>query len=73
MPITVADLIADPGLFAQLSLPAESCASCGITIQETITGRHKTSSGVLCSDDFFSTLGEELEKHPIASGAVRRG
>lgn len=75
MLLTIQDLIAAPQRIAELRPPVETCAyaGCGTTLQETITGRHKTEAGVFCSDHYYEILGDAIEAHPIVSGGSRRG
>jgi hypothetical protein len=73
MLLTIQDLIADPKRISELRPHIEECQVCGKTLQETITGKHETAKGVLCSDHYYEMLGEGIEAHPIVSGGARRG
>lgn len=73
MPLTIQDLINNPRRISELRPPVEICVSCGVKLQETITGRHQTDDGVYCSDHYYQKLGEAIEAHPIAAGGARRG
>lgn len=73
MPLTLRDLIADPSKIEALRPPVEKCSVCGKKLQETITGKHYTRDGVMCSDHYYQKLGEGVEGYPIAAGGARRG
>lgn len=47
-----------------------TCNSCGVPLQESVTGNRP---GELCSDCYFDKFGEELDAHPIGSLRVSRG
>ncbi|WP_166145859.1 hypothetical protein [Methylosinus sp. RM1] len=51
----------------------ETCVSCGIPLQESITGNRHCAEGFVCSDCYFDDFGEELDRHPIATLRVVRG
>lgn len=63
----------NPGLLDDLWTQAEKCCKCGITLQETVTGKRQLGSGNACSDCFYGDLGDVVEDHPIASAGARRG
>ena len=48
---------------AQLS-PAQKCG-CGAVIEEHPDEQYAISKKTVCSDCYFSALGEEIERHPI--------
>lgn len=73
MPLTLQELIANPKRISELRPPVETCAVCGKKLQETITGKHSTRDGVMCSDHYYEKLGQGIEDHPIAAGGARRG
>ncbi len=72
MPIYLADVLKNPDV---LRHPAteHKCCTCGVPLQETITGKRKTSGGFACSDCYYELLGREVEERPLSSGGVRRG
>jgi hypothetical protein len=72
MPIYLKDVVADPSLIER-SLKCERCCTCGLELQETITGKRKMPNGYACSDCYYAELGEEIERHPLASAGIRRG
>lgn len=49
------------------------CASCGVELQESITGCRKTDKGHVCSDCYYDMFGDLLEKHPIGVPRMHRG
>lgn len=51
----------------------KTCYSCGITLQESRTGNRPTDFGASCSDCYYETLGQLIEKHPITSAHAPRG
>lgn len=71
MPIYLKDVVA--GLQKLPEVRQELCVECSVPLQETITGKRKTPRGDACSDCYYAELGAEIERHPIASGGVRRG
>ncbi|MGI8605368.1 MAG: hypothetical protein ACR2OZ_20535 [Verrucomicrobiales bacterium] len=71
MPLTIADLIANPQRIQELQPVGDKCEQCGRTLEETVTGRHETQAGVFCSDHYYDQLGEIVEAHPITSGRTR--
>jgi hypothetical protein len=71
MRITVDDFLRDESVIEYLASPMETCHCCGVSIQETITGRYKIGDEVFCAEDYFGKLGEELEAHPVHSAGVR--
>jgi len=73
MPIYLKDLVKNPDLLKQLRQKQPTCCRCGVMLQETVTGKRDTPDGEACSDCYYGMLGEEIEKHPIASGGIRRG
>lgn len=73
MPLTIGDIIANPARLEELRPPIETCSVCAKRLQETVTGRHETDAGVVCSDHYYERLGDIIELHPIVSGGVRRG
>jgi hypothetical protein len=72
MPIYLKDVVKDPAILMQ-SVREQRCCSCQVPLQETITGKRKTSEGFACSDCYYEELGEELEQRPLGSAGVRRG
>lgn len=72
MPIYLKDVLKNPELLTSPS-HEQKCCSCGVVLQETITGKRQTSEGFACSDCYYEEMGNEIERHPIASGGVRRG
>jgi len=51
----------------------QKCKSCGVPLQETITGARKTAKGYVCSDCYFKEFSEEVERHPICVPRMHRG
>lgn len=51
----------------------QRCADCEEPLQETITGKHSTRRGQVCSDCYYEELGKSIERSPIVSMRVRRG
>lgn len=49
------------------------CASCGVPLQESLTGCRKCGDEYVCSDCYFEQIGKELEEFPISSLRVSRG
>ena len=48
-----------------------TCATCGIPLQESVTGMRQRRDGTCdCSDCYFEAVSMELDKRPI--GAARR-
>lgn len=43
----------------------EKCESCGVSLQEAITGYRRVSGRPHCSDCYFCKLSDEIDKHPI--------
>ena len=73
MGISLMDLIQDPKRLDLLRLSTRTCPYCGVTLQETITGKRPTPEGFACSDCYYEQLGEGVEQHPIVTARVRRG
>jgi hypothetical protein len=71
MAIKLKQLIENPALLQKKT--GQQCVSCGILLQESITGRRKTCDGDVCSDCYYEKVGEVIDQHPITSGRVRRG
>ena len=72
MPIYLKDVLANPDVL-MVSAREQKCCSCQVVLQETITGKRKTSGGFACSDCYYEQLGNEIEQYPIGAGGVRRG
>jgi hypothetical protein len=72
MTVYLKDLLQRPGLLRELREQQPRCGGCGAVLQETITGKRKAPVGDVCSDCYYGMLGDEIEKHPIASGGIRR-
>ena len=51
---------------------SSKCSACGIALQETRTGCRHTDDGTLCSDCYFSQLGQIVEEFPITTPSIRR-
>ena len=49
------------------------CASCGIALQESITGCRGTYKGYVCSDCYYDMMGEAVEAQPIGVPRMHRG
>lgn len=46
--------------------PTTICVGkCGQPLSTTTTGRHQTTFGEMCDDDYYRELGELIEAHPI--------
>jgi hypothetical protein len=73
MAIYLKDLVENPGRLRELRAQQPRCAGCEVVLQETITGRRQSPKGEVCSDCYYGLLGDEIEKHPIASAGIRRG
>ncbi len=73
MNISLSDLVAAPEKLSDLKLSIQKCPSCGVVLQETITGKRPTPKGPSCSDCYYEQLGESVEEHPITTARVRRG
>lgn len=43
----------------------EKCAACGVLLQEALTGYRRFGEEVQCSDDYFETLGQIVERAPL--------
>jgi len=71
MAIKLKELIENPALLQEKI--GQGCASCGVLLQESITGKRKTSAGDVCSDCYYEKMGELIDQHPIVCGRVRRG
>ena len=72
MAIFLKDLIDNPKLLTN-EPSSQGCSVCHVPLQETITGKRRIDQGYACSDCYYAELGEELAKHPIVSGGIRRG
>ena len=51
----------------------EKCATCGVLLQEALTGYRRFGDEVKCSDDNFETLGEIVERAPLGIPRVYSG
>ncbi|MCW2244920.1 hypothetical protein M2352_000511 [Azospirillum fermentarium] len=51
----------------------KGCGTCGVPLQESITGCRKCGDKYVCSDCYFEAFGEVLEAHPIGAFRVLRG
>ena len=49
------------------------CVVCGCVLHETSTGNRWTEKGCTCSDCYFDTLSEVVERNPIRTARIRRG
>ena len=49
------------------------CVTCNIDLHESTTGIRKTADGCMCSDCYFASFGEEIDKHPIGVPRMHRG
>ena len=59
----LSEKVAPPGV--------DSCSSCGIPLQETVTGNRPYGPDQhVCSDCYFDELGREIEQHPISSRGI---
>lgn len=73
MPMTLDDLCERiEGRRSELA-GIQRCASCGVPLQETITGNRPTDDGHVCSDCYFKMLSEEVDRHPILMPGIVRG
>jgi hypothetical protein len=72
MAIYLKDIIRDRSVLTQVITEQADCCNCGVKLQETITGKRHTPKGDTCSDCYYEMLGDMIEKHPIASGGIRR-
>jgi hypothetical protein len=72
MPIYLKDVVKDPGILMR-SVREQKCFHCQVPLQETLTGKRKTSDGFVCSDCYYDELGAEIERRPLGSAGVRRG
>lgn len=63
-------------VFARRMLLGWRCSKCkrqfteGQRLAEEI---HRTKAGLVCSDCYYGSIGESIEKHPISNPRVRRG
>lgn len=51
----------------------EKCATCGVLLQEALTGYRRVGDEVQCSDDYFETLGKIVEEAPLGIPRVYSG
>jgi hypothetical protein len=53
-------------------MPLDTCANCGVPIQEFLTGRKSVHAGTYCNNCFYDAMGALIEAAPVgASGASR--
>ena len=71
MAITLRNLLKDRSLLSVKK--GQSCFDCDVLLQETITGKHSTGRGLVCSGCYYDELGKSIENFPIVSMRVRRG
>jgi hypothetical protein len=51
-----------------------ACDSCGVPLQESITGNRPLADGThRCSDCYYDEMGKEIDDHPIFMPRIRRG
>ena len=43
----------------------ETCVSCSVPLQETITGYRPGDDGTRCSDCYFNEISKMIDEHPI--------
>ena len=72
MPLYFKDVVDDPQRLNIHGFKQGKCCICGVVLQETITGKRKTPDGPACSACYYGAVGEEIERHPIASAGIRR-
>jgi hypothetical protein len=72
MPVDLKDVVKDPSILMR-SVSEQACCRCKVPLQETITGKRRTSKGFTCSDCYYEELGEEIEQRPLGWAGVRRG
>lgn len=48
----------------------EKCDSCGVSLQEAITGYRRVDSRPHCSDCYFCVLSDAVDQHPIGRPMV---
>ena len=80
MAIPLTELINNPKareeFFRRAEASAPRCCIGGEPISEAQMQAeevHRIEGGLACSDHYYETLGDEIEKHPIFTPGVRRG
>lgn len=64
MPITLKDLASMSQEEIEAQFPSQKCR-CGGRIEEHPDEQYRLSEERVCSDCYFSELGDGIEKHPI--------
>lgn len=65
MAVTLAQYLAEAQLHPHAAGGVETCVSCKVPLQETITGYRPGKDGTRCSDCYFSEISKMIDEHPV--------
>jgi len=65
MALTLTQYLAEAARPAQDTSGLETCVTCKIPLQETITGYRPGKDGTRCSDCYFCEISKLIDEHPI--------
>ncbi|MDE1827621.1 MAG: hypothetical protein KGH65_00460 [Candidatus Micrarchaeota archaeon] len=55
------------------SIEQGKCIECGKDLNDMYAEKKETKIGLFCADDYYTQLGNHIEKHPLGGPHTRRG
>jgi len=73
MPIRGDELVAMSEVERMTRFRPTKCVFCGVTLDDTTTGRREVKAGCACGDCYFEKLSDLLEEHPVGIPRMHGG